>query len=98
MLLMLNSEKRGLIVIDGKSGGGRVGKMGNVIENSLVSVSVLLSKTMAALRLASFWHRISTHALRGAEKSSARGNLYIGMYNIILNLNFTNTVLANLQQ
>lgn len=78
MLLMLNSEKRGLIVIYGKSGGGRVGKMGNVIENSLVRVSVFLSKTMAALWLASFWHRISTHALRGAEKSSARGNLYIG--------------------
>ena len=79
MLLTLNSEKRGLIVIDGKSGGGLVGKMGDVIENSLIGVSVLLSKTMAALRLASFWHRISTHALRGAEKCSARGNLYIGM-------------------
>ena len=98
MLLMLNSEKRGLIVIDGKSGGGRVGKMGNVIENSLVKVSVSLSKTMVVLWLAFFSHRISTHVLRGAEKSSARGNLYIGMYNIILNLNFTNTVLANLQQ
>lgn len=82
MLLTLNSEKIGLIVIDGKSGGGQVGKMGHVIENFLIGVSVLLSKTMVALRLASFWHRISTHALRGAEKSSARGNLYIGMYNI----------------
>lgn len=39
-------------MIDGKSGGGLVGKMGDVIENSLISVSVLLSKTMAELRLA----------------------------------------------
>jgi len=58
MLLMLNSERRGLIVIYGKSGGGRVGKMGSVIEYSLVRVSVLLSKTMAAPRLENFHSRI----------------------------------------